>query len=527
MPRSTNSEPLNLLVTLRAPPLVAFLFRQVEQLVSSFASCQRRRFRRSPIAVPVAAVLAWSAGACSSKPEERLGGDDSGVKARVFAPPSSTVRAVPPHHIHAKGIGPYELGATTNKILSTLPHGPRLELFRLGALADFSLARAEDDALLIGIERDIGVTFVASVKEGIARTDGGVGVRSLLEKAQKEFGAARKRPDEVGDPRLVEFAELPGATFITNAAAETKTPRIVAVFTEDPSTILGRVATKATPRGKAAAKDAVPKTPCVPGAGLETAIAEAAQGSKTAVVQFSCVATPSSAEGVRRVTSAVVARGSRVVWLGLEDGKSRRLGTTSIAGLRFAAPIELATAPDSIDSPSPSSRAQENRRLLVAVSEQRTFSELRVSLEVFRADGGRMISVGQRRLYSLSADEVSWVGGTLPSVHIAISVRGETATSGESRVIARGLYLHFKGSEVAMVAPLAVRSLVLSLKRKQGTADSLAKPGVDGGQRNDDAGTGTRPDAGARENLDAGVPDAGPTPSRALPDKPSPRRGSN
>ncbi len=504
----------------------------------------------------VAVFIVVSGVSCSNPADSTIGRDsgvhDSGVKVRVFTPPSSRVRAVPPHHIHGKGMGPYELGAPMNKILSTLPHGPRLELFRLGTLADFSLARSEAGALLIGIDREVGVTFVAAVRAGVARTEHGVGVGSDISSATKEFGRQLKKPLEASDPRLVVYEKLPSAIFITDDSNSAKgdpmaSPPIVAILTEASSRQKTRPARKhmeSPPRRSDGNKPDgnkpdvdVRKHPEASGdckdLGLAKRLRNHEKFSSQATVVFDC------ADAGAEITAALIYDGDRLSWIEIDRGKIRRMSHLVVDGLRFAAPIKMSpfllkarvkprVKPRvGLRGGEAGSRAkrvgeandgprEEGIPLLVSVSERRSGRELTIHLEVYRTDGPRLVSVGSKRLYTLSADEISWVGGTLPEVSVPMIIRGVVSTDGALSVMARGIYLHQRAGKVTMVAPLNSRTLPLSFKRKPNLGNEANDGNTVSGIRDRDGGVAAASpslsgrDAGLSGELIKPMVDAGP-----------------
>ena len=385
------------------------------------------------ISVRLVAVFVALA-ACSDRGRPELS-DDGGLRPRVFRPPPSRVRAVPPHNIHADGIGPYKLGASLGDILNLLPHGPRVELFRLASLADYSLVRSENGALLVGVRRNAGVTFVAAIEPVVARTEGGAEVGTRVAKLVEELGPSPADHNAVRDRRLVRAAGLPEALFWVEGG-------VVAAVVVD------RVATRSKqekpPEGVA---DGGVSITCGPvDKAVESDLLAAARLGTSAFVRTSC----SGGE----IRAAVVAWGDRWVWLAVNKGKVRRVTSGAIAGLVLAAPALV-----------------DDATVLVTVDERRSSGKLRVGLEVFRPEK-QLVSIERSSLYELSNDNMRLAGGTVANAAIAVEV--EIA---EQVLIARGLYAHRRASgQLQVIAPLVPRRVELKNRGRR-----PARPAADAG----------------------------------------------
>jgi len=122
---------------------------------------------------------------------------------RVIEPPSNRVRALPPHAIRADGVGPYKVGATVSELLDQLPSGPRITQLTIPGVVRRDVLRAEDDAILIGVEPQGKATFVAVVRGEIARTEAGVHIGSTRDELVKALGVPLDDPDHARDPRVI------------------------------------------------------------------------------------------------------------------------------------------------------------------------------------------------------------------------------------------------------------------------------------------------------------------------------------
>lgn len=377
----------------------------------------------------VISLLLVAATGCSDRNRPELS-DDGGIRRRVFSPPPSRVRAVPPHNIHADGIGPYQLGASLGQILNLLPHGPRVELFRLGSVADYSLVRSENGALLVGVERSAGVTFVAAIEPVVARTEGGSEVGTELDKLIADLGPPATT--SVRDARLVRTAELPGALFLIDGG------QVAAI-------VVGRAGKKPKAPPRDADAGATPSCRPLPGE-LESQLLAAARLGTAATIKLLC--------DKRQVQAAVISWGDRWVWLAISGDKIRRVADGAVEGLALAAPAALGGPP-----------------LLLAVSEDRSDDELEVRLEVFRVDK-QPVSIERSTLYRLSSSNMRLAGGTVARAMIAVEIE-----LGEQSLTARGLYAQRKRSgELGVVAPLAPREIELNSRPRR-----PPRPAVDAG----------------------------------------------
>lgn len=355
-------------------------------------------------------IAAAVAAGCSNRGRPELG-DDGGIKPRVFKPPPSRVRAVPPHNIHPDGIGPYKLDAKLGDVLNLLPHGPRVELFRIDGLADYSLVRSENGALVVGVERGKGVTFAAALEPVVARTAGGSEVGTPRDKLVEELGPPPTTPLAIRDPRLVRAAGLPEALFWI------EDDKVAAVLVD-------RVGKRSRPP-EGARIDAGAAPTCRPLAPeLENEVLATARLGTAATIKVLC-------EGAE-LRAAVVTWGDRWVWLAVAGGKLRRVSAGTLTSLSLAAPAII-----------------DNTPVLVAVDEKRSSDQLRVTLELVRVDK-QPVTVERETLYQLSPEILRLAGGTIAESAIAVELE-----LGEQSMTARGLYAQRRSSgEIAVIAPL-------------------------------------------------------------------------
>ncbi|WP_428263789.1 hypothetical protein [Haliangium sp.] len=434
---------------------------------------------RSFVALLSALLASW-AGGCDEPAQPAPVSYDANRARRLFEPPEGEVRAVPPHAIHAQGVGPYRLGASLHEVLGLSSRGPRVTLIRLDGVADYSLVQAED-ALLVGVDDLNEVGFVSVLDEEIARTDSGVGVGSELSALHEALGPALRAPDLAMHPRLVALEALPDVRFLLDP---TRT-RVAAV-----------VVRRGPDRARALA----------PGAGSDAA-GDLDQGGD-AGAGATCAAGPDiPVEDLRRAAElpadvAVVAASAclagevsenllfgdgKLVVLAGEPDKLRRLAVHAAPGARFAAPVDV----------------DGDGRSEVAVVLESERPEARVvSLEVLRLDGGRFTRLAEREVYRLSAQSATWVGARLDEIELLVELHG-----GSQRLQVSGLYVHRGGQRLEAVAPLLPVTMAVDTRRRRG-APGLGGLLGDAGLNGRDAGLqgaggdrGAAPDAAPRSGV--------------------------
>lgn len=376
---------------------------------------------KAVVAVLLGAVLVL--GCKDAKKPARVA-DDASLSGRQFRPPTGKVRAVPPHDIHAQGVGPYRLGEPLQDVLGLLPHGPRVELMQIEGLADYRLVRAERDALVIGVGRRGGVLFVSVLDPEIARTESGVGVGTSVEELSAALGPLA---DPGGrDPHLVEFVALPETRFVVRAGEVTAA---VVSAPEEPE----------QPR---------PEPPCDRSAVAEheAELRAASRLGEAARVTGGCF-TGGGPE-------AVVTGHDRLAVVTGEPGKRRRLAHTALPGLSFAAAVD-------VDG--------DGRDEIVAIAERRDPERLVSWVEVYRVEGSRLAQVLARPAYELTASAAGWVGANLEDTELLVEVGG-----GGGALVLGGLYLHREGDQIHSVVPL--EPVTIPLRSQRGEAPEPAAP---------------------------------------------------
>jgi hypothetical protein len=401
---------------------------------------------------------------------------DASRASRVFRPPPGEVRPVPPHAIHSEGVGPYTLGTPLKTVLHQISHGPRVVLSEIDGVVDYSLVRTEDDTLILGVEESTGVAFVSVLDAKIARTETGVGVGTPLAELHKAMGPAMASSEVVLDRRIEGFARLPNVRFLLEQADE---GRVIAV-------VVRRDAAAPEPSGDSSLAQAVPLL-CSGAKNLarhEAAVIGAARlkaENPARSVMYSCVSGG---------PDALIVEDERVMLIGGEPGKLRRLASYSAPGMVYAAPLDA---------------DGDGRHEIVIVKKNSPDDDERVwSVEVLRWEAGRLQRVIAEDLYRVHAQSASWVGASLEEIELLI----ELAVSGES-LRAGGFYMHRSQEGLDTVAPLLGASV--PIRRKRVALPALPQP-ADGG----DVGDQPRDAGHSAGQPIPGLPvpesDAGPTP---------------
>ena len=478
--------------------------------------------RRCPLpGARVLAALVLAALAVTSCREHHSGTRRAGpmrdagdpLGQRVFRPTPGVVRAVPPHNIQATGVGPYALGAELRDVLAMLPHGPRVELLEIEGLVDYSLVRAEEGRLVVGVGAGGRVTFITVLDPEIAKTDGGLGVGTSVDKLVAGLGPVRDPDNGVRDPRLLGLEHLPNARVVIDdgRAAAIVVGGPAAARTGDGRDGPGTDALSGGDQGPAqvnkvravvAAMDAGPGADDDPGASVCVGAAEALAGAEVAEtakvdpdsarIHYGCF-TGASPE-------AVVEGKNTLVLVAGEPGHLKRVVSLAMPGLVFAGAVD-------VDG--------DGRQEVVAVMERRSRELLVERVEVLRGEGGRLVPVGADDVYRMTSSAAAWVGAKLRDVDFAVEaeVRGGGLEVG-------GLYLNEVGGAVKNAVPLLPQTVAVKGRRHaQGTSaprlievsGSGSGSGASaGGKHGETARSGAthRSDAGARGH--ASRADAGP-----------------
>ena len=350
---------------------------------------------------------------------------------RVIEPPPRDVRALPPHAITAAGVGPYKLRTPIADLSKALPSGPQTVLLNIPGVVDYAGAR--DEGLLIGGERFGDVSFIAVLREGIARTAHGVGVGAPAA-ALTPVGPAVSDPRIARDPDLWVGAALPGARFVLDQGRVLGVLLMAAPVAPDaitPGGSTGSAPSPPHPHGEADA-GAGPAPPCERSAAPPDAYA--------GIVPLGLTYTPAclgAADGVAASGDIIV-----VAARGAGDTRARRLAVADVRGLRWVAPV----------------RVEDGRDELVAVAEDRREGARVYSLVGLRLDGARLVKVAESEVYRLDEQHASWVGMSLDD----LSLRLEVMADGD-RLQVGGVLIHAAGGQAFTVAPL----LPVSVRRRR------------------------------------------------------------
>lgn len=384
---------------------------------------------------------------------------------RVFRPTPGVVRAVPPHNIQPTGVGPYALGAELRDVLAMLPHGPRVELLEIEGLVDYSLVRAEEGRLVIGVGASGRVSFITVLDPEIAKTDGGLGVGTGVDQLVAALGPVREPKNSVRDPRLLAFEHLPNAQVVVEdgraVAIVVGGPAVAHASDKDAaadadalsggdhqpvqSSKLVRAVAVGTDAGPAEADP--PRSPECEGAADALAGAPVAQTARvdpdSAHIFYGCF-TGTSPE-------AVVEGKSGLVLVAGEPAHLRRVVSISMPGLVYAGAVD-------VDG--------DGRQEVVAVMERRNREVLVTRVEVLRGEGDRLVMAGSDDVYRMTSSAAAWVGAKLGDVDFAI----EAEVHGGGLEVG-GLYLDEVGGAVKNAVPLLPKTVAVKGRRRaQGTA---------------------------------------------------------
>lgn len=351
---------------------------------------------------------------------------------RWSRPPSSAIRAYPPHAIRPGVVGPYRLGMPLSEALHLLPEGPRVELLSLGDLLSWRVVRAEGDAMIFGAGEDNQVAFVSVVNGPVARTEtGALGVGAtgaeLLAALGPELPATA-----AWDRRVFELVALPGVLFVSDAPPDAPPARakIVTIVVTAPP-----VVDAAAPPAPAA------PNPCRAGGRLAEASDELAEfvGARPAgptgrpLVRFGCV-TGAAPEAI--------SVGPGVLDLiGGEPGHLRRLAHVALPTAHVVSPID-------VDG--------DGKDEIVVAAVERAPTARTVSVTVLDWDGARLSMLSASRPVVITSAAAASAGTTLAALDLALAFRPVG-----SELELGGLFLTRAGNAVQIAAPLTPLRLKL------------------------------------------------------------------
>lgn len=418
-------------------------------------------------ALPPLLVVALSSS-CGDESSTHKVEDSGAVGRRVFRPPPrAAVRAVPPHNIHAKGVGPYELGADLHSMLALLPTGPRVELFEVDGLFDYHLVRADNNALTIGVLRRGGVEFVSVLDPDIARTESGVGVGAQVQELVVALGAVEPETSGKRDPRLVVFSALPNTRFVVegNKVIAAVVVRRAASRPEKSEAV--KVAERDTEEDKEV---------CNPAAlvARRREVLKAADLDEGARVSFGCI-------GQASAPVAAVWRGERVLLILTEGEELRRLGPLRVPGLDFVGIVEV---------------GQEWG--VYAVVQQERPEAREVEIVALRTDGTSVATEPPRTALRLSASSAGYVGARLSDAHFLVELRG-----GQHSLEVSGLFVQRASAGLRNVVPVLPTDVPVGAVRPP-TPRTRRRSAPASGATSLDAGSDAPGDAGG--GRDAGSP---------------------
>jgi hypothetical protein len=314
----------------------------------------------------LAALLALAA--CSDHGPPSVKRDVEHSRRLNEPPPSGGVRALPPHAIRADGVGPYRLGASLAELLDQLPSGPRVVQFNVPGVVHRDLLRAEDDAILIGGEPQGKASFVAVVRDVMARTESNVHsesnvhVGSTRDEVVRVLGNPVEVPDHARDPRIIVPSSM------RNLHVVIEGDRVVAIVVT-------------------ADRDAAPL----------------AAGSAD------CQRPPPDPDRPHSFGACVSGNGEVVSYEGDEltiTAKDGKATSTSLRGLVFAAALRA-----------------EGRDEIVAITRTDEAQARVWSLVAYRAEGIRLVrSIEPTPVYQITAGNARWIGADLHDLDLYLEL---------------------------------------------------------------------------------------------------------
>ncbi|MBA2540187.1 MAG: hypothetical protein H0V17_11170 [Deltaproteobacteria bacterium] len=322
---------------------------------------------------------------------------------RVIAPPSGTLRALPPYAIVPEGVGPYKLREPVAPLLDKLKSGPLSVRFEIPNILHSAQSRAEDGTLLIGSELSAGtataMTFIAVIGSEVARLDSGLRVGSSKEEAQK-FGVVTDDVERAQDPRML----VP--TAVRNARLVIDKKRVAAIVLAGEPLVPAPVG----PREK----DDCPRP------------------ASTATAFGICLTG----------TGELVERDGDDLVVHFPDAE-KPIARIPVPNLVFAAPLR--NVADGHDELIAITRTTDE-------SNQRTWM-----LVAFRYDGGqlkRAIELWPQPLYQLTSTQTRWIGAELRDVdlYLELTSRPEGIEVGGLLTTSRSERIH----DVVTISPVMV-----------------------------------------------------------------------
>ena len=380
-------------------------------------------------------------GGCPSPIDEQPKAETAA--RRVIEPPPKRVHALPPHNIYLEGLGPYKIGASLQDVLSHLSRGPRVELLSLQNLFDYSIVRAENELLQVGVGESDVVEFVAALSPEVARTESGLGVGSTRWELEKKLGKESELHLRVDDPRVVRYKKMPRTRFILSGQ------QVLAIIVGGDESGVEKHSAKLK---KKCEKTELSKNPST-----ATRVARIANGA----VSIGCV------DGAE---IALVQREGKVAVIWSQPGKPKRLVVSAGKGLVYAALLD--TTGDGDDE-------------LVFINERRTDVTLAVTLRIDAVSATRANTILERLVYKVEGDAARWVGASLDEIELLVSVAREARALEVS-----GLFLQRGPKNVRNLVPLTPlaieppkavpgddrdKSLRVPAKSKDGENDTFKK----------------------------------------------------
>jgi hypothetical protein len=309
-----------------------------------------------------------------------------------------------------------------------------MALLQIPGVLDYTVVR--DEGLLVGGERQGEATFIAVVRRDIARTEDGVAVGTAAQALEKSLGPALVSPTIARDPALWVGTKLRGVRFVMDEG------RVIGVLLTSGGGGVAPAAPGTAPATVANEIDAGVGAPRCERSALPRDFTGAATG-----VTF-VPACLTGADGIGVAGEVVVAATHATA-----DTRARRIATTEIRGLRWAAPLEIERGRDEI----------------VAVSETREDDVRIFTVIALRLEGGKLVRVAEADVYRLDEQRAAWIGATLDELALRLEVRADG-----DELVAGGVLVHEGRSGYRELAPLLPVTI-----RRRGRISETDRPHAD------------------------------------------------
>ncbi len=360
---------------------------------------------------------------------------------RLINSPPQGVRALPPHAIRGDGVGPYRLGIPLEQLGNQVPSGAQNARIDIPKVVHLNVLHAEEDAILVGAASPGGgASFVAVVRNDVARTVSGIHVGSTRQELVGALGAPANEPARARDPRIV----------VPEAMHELR-----AFFVEPSRYFSGtggdRGASRdsqgeSQPKGTSLASGTAEASNFDRISGLVVAAAEPPVKLPTGCVR----PTIDNSGQTRGHYGACISGGPDILvveggdlWVRIPEGE-RMVRFPRVANLVWAAPLRHLGGSDDVVAISHEDDAQGRTWLLTAYRIEAVGRSTSLAARSRGEVGLRVAKVADATpVYQLTAANARWLGCELADLDLAleVAVRGESWEVGGLLVARRGEFV--------------------------------------------------------------------------------------